>query len=151
MKIERSERSPFPMWSAPSICVTATLTSSATGSHFTRGHVTFSGDLVPELDFLAQARAADGMAMIDIIGSAFAPQFTFSSQPPLRQDEIFSRILFARGAGTFSAFQALQLVQAAAQFFSGGGNGPLGSLENRSGLGATMAAQVGSSGGCLMP
>lgn len=112
---------------------------------FTRGRVTFSGNLMPELDFLAQARAADVTAMIDITGPASAPQFTFSSQPPLPQDEILSRILFARGAGTLSAFQALQLAQAAAQFSSGPGNGPLGSLGKSFGLGGGD----GGSGGIL--
>jgi translocation and assembly module TamB len=103
---------------------------------FTRGHVTFSGDLVPELDFLAEARAADVTAMVGVTGPASAPQFTFSSQPPLPQDETLSRILFARATGTLSPFQALQLAQAAAQFSSGAGNGPLGSLGRSFGLGS---------------
>ena len=111
----------------------------------TRGHVTFSGDLMPELDFLAEARAADVTAMIGVTGPASAPQFTFSSQPPLPQDEILSRILFSRAAGTLSAFQALQLAQAAAQFSSGTGSGPLGKLGNSLGLGSGE----GGSGGLL--
>ncbi|MBV9135490.1 MAG: translocation/assembly module TamB domain-containing protein, partial [Hyphomicrobiales bacterium] len=111
----------------------------------TRGHVTFSGDLMPELDFLAEARAADVTAMIGVTGPASAPQFTFSSQPPLPQDEILSRILFSRAAGTLSAFQALQLAQAAAQFSSDTDSGPLGKLGNSLGLGSGE----GGSGGLL--
>ncbi|MBW0002478.1 MAG: translocation/assembly module TamB domain-containing protein [Hyphomicrobiales bacterium] len=112
---------------------------------FTRGHVTFSGGLVPELDFLAEARAAEVTATVAVTGPASAPQFAFSSQPQLPQDEILSRILFARASGTLSPFQALQLAQAAAQFSSDSGEGPLGSLGKSFGLGSGD----GGSGGLL--
>lgn len=89
---------------------------------FTRGVVSFGGDLTPELDFVAETQAGDVTARILITGSAAAPQFAFTSVPELPQDEVLSRLLFERASGSLSPFQALQLAQAAAQFAGGGGD-----------------------------
>lgn len=89
---------------------------------FTRGRLSFAGaGLVPELDFVAETRAGDIAARVAVTGPANAPDFTFSSSPSLPQDEILSRLLFARAAGGLSAFQAIQLAQAAAQLSGVGG------------------------------
>ncbi len=88
---------------------------------FTEGHVLFTGDLTPTLDFIAQTRASDVTAIITISGSARQPSFAFSSEPDLPQDEVLSRILFSKASGGLSAIQALQLAQVAAQFSGAGG------------------------------
>ena len=87
---------------------------------FTRGHVGFSGELMPELDFMADSQAGDATAHIGISGPATQPVFTFTSDPSLPQDEVLSRVLFQKPSGSLSPFQALQLAQAAAQFAGGG-------------------------------
>ncbi|SDR13741.1 autotransporter secretion inner membrane protein TamB [Rhizobiales bacterium GAS113] len=87
---------------------------------FTRGHIGFSGELMPELDFMADSQAGDVTAHIGITGPATQPVFAFSSDPSLPQDEVLSRILFQKPSGSLSPFQALQLAQAAAQFAGGG-------------------------------
>lgn len=89
---------------------------------FTRGRITFTGAVIPELDFVAQTRAGDVTAQILVTGPADQPGFAFTSQPDLPQDEVLSRILFSRASGSLSPFQALQLAQAAAQFSGAGGD-----------------------------
>jgi translocation and assembly module TamB len=87
---------------------------------FTRGHVRFTGEMTPELDFLADTQAGDATAHIGITGPASQPVFAFTSDPSLPQDEVLSRILFQKPSGSLSPLQALQLAQAAAQFAGGG-------------------------------
>lgn len=82
---------------------------------FTRGRLSFSGDMVPELDLLAQTQAGGVVASVAVTGPANKPAFTLSSSPELPQDEVLSRLLFARSSGSLSPFQALQLAQAVAQ------------------------------------
>ncbi|WP_027582952.1 translocation/assembly module TamB domain-containing protein [Bradyrhizobium sp. Ai1a-2] len=87
---------------------------------FTKGNLSFNGDLAPELDFAAELKASDITAQVGISGPAAAPVFAFHSQPELPQDEILSRILFQKASGSLTSSQALQLAGAAAQFASGG-------------------------------
>jgi translocation and assembly module TamB len=87
---------------------------------FTKGNLSFNGDLAPELDFAAEVQASDITAQVGISGPAAAPVFAFRSQPELPQDEILSRILFQKASGSLTTSQALQLAGAAAQFASGG-------------------------------
>lgn len=87
---------------------------------FTKGNLSFNGDLAPELDFAAEISASDITAQVGISGPASAPVFAFTSQPQLPQDEILSRILFQKASGSLSTSQALQLAEVAAQFASGG-------------------------------
>ena len=56
-------------------------------------------------------------------GRVSAPEITFSSEPPLPQDEVLARVLFNRATADLSAFQLAQLAAAAAEL-AGGGGGP---------------------------
>jgi translocation and assembly module TamB len=89
---------------------------------FTRGRLTFSGELSPELDFVAETRVGDLTAQIAVSGQASQPTFAFTSQPDLPQDEVLSRIMFQKASGGLSPTQALQLAATAAQFAGEGGN-----------------------------
>jgi len=89
---------------------------------FTRGRLTFSGELSPELDFVAETRVGDLTAQIAVSGQASQPTFAFTSQPDLPQDEVLSRIMFQKTSGGLSPTQALQLAATAAQFAGEGGN-----------------------------
>ena len=111
-----------------------------------RGRVTFMGDLRPSLDFLAQTQAADVTAQIAVTGAASEPQFTISSQPALPQDEVISRLLFARATGGLTGLQALQLAQTIAQLSGAGGPDAFDTL--RRALGAdSLDVSAGASGG----
>jgi translocation and assembly module TamB len=114
--------------------------------NFTRGRLTFTGNLIPELDFLAETRAGDVTARIGVTGAAREPQFSFTSDPDLPQDEVLSRILFSKASGGLSATQALQLAQVAAQFSGGGGDGVFESLRRSLGVDG-LDISLGAEGG----
>ncbi|WP_246102687.1 translocation/assembly module TamB domain-containing protein [Methylobacterium terricola] len=118
---------------------------------FARGRLTFAGDLTaPDLDFLAQSQAGDVTAKIAVTGPANQPDFAISSEPPLPQDEVLSRLLFKKASGGLSPFQALQLAQAVAQL-SGGAGGPDVFESARKGLGLdSLDIQAGAKGGAAV-
>jgi translocation and assembly module TamB len=112
---------------------------------FSRGRLSFTGGTIPELDFVAETRASDVTAKILVTGPADQPAFAFTSQPDLPQDEVLSRILFARASGSLSPFQALQLAQTAAQFAGGGGDDSFERLRKSLGV-DNLDIQVGAGG-----
>jgi len=122
------------------------LTVVGTRLDFTRGRLTFTGDLTPELDFVAETRAGDVTARIGVTGSAREPQFAFTSDPDLPQDEVLSRLLFAKASGGLSPTQALQLAQVAAQFSGGGDDGVFESLRRSLGV-EGLDISLGAEGG----
>lgn len=89
--------------------------------NFTRGKISFSGSTDPDLDFVAETTANDITARILVSGPASRPDISFTSTPTLPQDEVLSRLLFGRNAGSLTAAQTLQVAQTIAQFSSGGG------------------------------
>lgn len=115
---------------------------------FSRGRLTFAGGLIPELDFVAETSAGDVTARITVSGPADQPSFAFTSQPELPQDEVLSRLLFARASGSLSPFQALQLAQAAAQFAGGGGDDTFERLRKSLGV-DNLDIQMGAGGPTL--
>ncbi|MDB5591006.1 translocation/assembly module TamB domain-containing protein [Enterovirga sp.] len=113
---------------------------------FSRGRLTFTGDLTPELDFVASTNAGGAAIQVAVTGPSSDPRFEFTSSPALPQDEVLSRLLFNSPSGQLSAFQALALAQAAAQL-SGGESGDAFEGLRRS-LGLTgLDIGLGSSGG----
>ncbi|NNM73577.1 translocation/assembly module TamB domain-containing protein [Enterovirga aerilata] len=112
---------------------------------FARGRLTFSGELTPELDFLAQTSAGGATIEIAITGPASEPAFEFRSNPDLPRDEILSRLLFNSPSGQLTTAQALALAQAAAQF-SAGGDDPFESLRRDLGL-QGLDVNLGAAGG----
>lgn len=112
---------------------------------FSRGRLTFAGGTLPELDFVAETRAGDVTARVIVTGPADAPSFAFTSNPDLPQDEVLSRLLFARASGSLSPFQALQLAQTAAQFAGGGGDDSFERLRKSLGV-DNLDIQVGAGG-----
>lgn len=112
---------------------------------FSRGRLTFAGSAIPELDFVAETCASDVTARVIVTGPADQPSFAFTSDPSLPQDEVLSRLLFARASGSLSAFQALQLAQTAAQFAGGGGDDSFERLRKSLGV-DNLDIQVGAGG-----
>ena len=122
------------------------LTIIGTRLDFTRGLLTFTGDLAPELDFVAETNAGEVTARVSVTGSAREPHFAFSSDPDLPQDEVLSRILFSKASGGLSVTQALTLAQAAAQFSGGGGGDVFESLRKSLGV-QGLDISLGAEGG----
>ncbi len=112
---------------------------------FTRGVINFAGDIMPNLDFLAQTAAADVTAQITVTGAASNPQFTFGSIPSLPQDEVVSRLLFAKASGSLTPVQALQLAQLVAELSGQGGPDLLGKMRKSLGV-DTLDVRVGADG-----
>ncbi|MER2266882.1 translocation/assembly module TamB domain-containing protein [Methylobacterium oxalidis] len=115
---------------------------------FSRGRLTFGGELTaPDLDFVAETKAAEVTARVAVTGAADAPAFALSSDPSLPQDEVLSRLLFKKAAAKLSPFQALQLAQGVAQL-SGGAGGVDVFEQARKGLGLdSLDVSTGASGG----
>lgn len=85
----------------------------------TRGEITATGGLIPELDIEASSKRDNITAQVLLAGPADAPELTLTSQPELPQDEILARLLFGRDVSSLSAFQVAQLVSSLATLTSG--------------------------------
>jgi translocation and assembly module TamB len=114
---------------------------------FTRGDVRFHGDVMPELDLVAETSTSGVTARISVTGPALQPAFQISSNPSLPEDEILSRILFQKSAGSLSAFQALELANAVATL-----SGQVDAFENvRKSLGVdSLDISTSATGGALV-
>jgi translocation and assembly module TamB len=82
-----------------------------------------------------------------VTGPALQPAFQISSNPSLPEDEILSRILFQKSAGSLSAFQALELANAVATL-----SGQADAFENvRKSLGVdSLDISTSATGGALV-
>ena len=90
---------------------------------FQSGTLTFSGDLVPVLDFSGTTATTDSTVTLNVTGPANNPQISFTSSPALPEEEILARLLFNQSVGKLSPLQAAQLVDAVAQLTGAVGNG----------------------------
>lgn len=102
---------------------------------FDEGALQLTGNLDPQIRFVAQTRASDVTAYVTVTGRVSSPEISFSSQPALPQDEVLARVIFNRSVSQLSAFQIAQLAAAAAELAGGGGGGGLlDSLRNATGF-----------------
>lgn len=102
---------------------------------FDEGSLQLTGNLDPQIDFVARTSSGDVTAIITVAGRVSSPEITFSSQPPLPQDEVLARIIFNRSVGNLSPFQIAQLASAAADLAGGGGGtGLIGALRGATGF-----------------
>lgn len=86
--------------------------------------ITLSGGLSPYLDFQATSDTGDYTIVISITGPVDDPDFEFTSEPGLPQDEVLSQFLFGTDISSLSALQAAQLAASLAELAGyGGGNG----------------------------
>jgi translocation and assembly module TamB len=114
---------------------------------FTRGEVRFHGDVMPDLDLVAETSTGGVTARIAVTGPAVQPAFQISSNPSLPEDEILSRILFQKSSGSLSAFQALELANAVGTL-----SGQVDAFENvRKSLGVdSLDISTSATGGALV-
>ncbi|MFT9376698.1 translocation/assembly module TamB domain-containing protein, partial [Komagataeibacter saccharivorans] len=98
---------------------------------FSKGQVGFNGVGVthaidPTLDFVAERSTNDGTARLNVGGYASAPKITFSSSPPLSQDQILAILLFGTDSQSLSATQMASIAAALATLSGGSAFAPLG-------------------------
>lgn len=103
---------------------------------FDEGVLRLTGNLDPEINFVASTRSQDVTAYITVTGRVSAPDVAFTSQPSLPQDEVLARIIFNRSVSDLSPFQIAQLASAAAELAGAGsaGGGIMGALRNAIGV-----------------
>jgi translocation and assembly module TamB len=99
---------------------------------FSRGVITFAGDLDPVLDFSGSTQSEDVVVTVSVAGQASDPEVTFSSVPELPQDEVLAHLIFEKGLDELSPVQIARLADAAAGL--GGGGGLLNQLRASTGL-----------------
>ncbi|HZA65857.1 MAG TPA: translocation/assembly module TamB domain-containing protein [Geminicoccaceae bacterium] len=99
------------------------------------GVIEFAGATPPNpmIDVQAVTQADDITAVVRVDGEATAPQFHLDSEPSMPEDEIVSRILFKRAAGSLGPGDAIRLA-AAVNTLRGGGLGALGQARQALGL-----------------
>ncbi|MXU66504.1 translocation/assembly module TamB domain-containing protein [Oceanomicrobium pacificus] len=98
------------------------------------GEVRLIGDLDPEIRFVAGNRGDNVDAFVNVTGRASAPEITFTSSPPLPQDEILAQLLFGRSVNELTTFQVASIAASAASIGRGGGGGLTGGLRDATGL-----------------
>ncbi|MBM9400868.1 translocation/assembly module TamB domain-containing protein [Gluconacetobacter azotocaptans] len=106
---------------------------------FTKGRVAFNGTGVtqaidPTLDFEAERGTNAGTARLTVSGYASAPKISFSSSPPLSQDQIMAMLLFGTDAQSLSPTQMAEIAAAVATLTGGNGFDPIGTVRNTLGL-----------------
>lgn len=90
--------------------VRGTLALSGQPFEIEDARIIFNGDpLDAQIDMTAVRDTADLTARIRLIGTARDPEITFSSDPPLPEDEILPQVLFGRSVEDLSALEAAQL------------------------------------------
>ncbi|MGV3490758.1 MAG: translocation/assembly module TamB domain-containing protein [Devosia sp.] len=100
---------------------------------FEEGSVTLVGDLDPFLDFRARTEGDGITVFVDVTGRVSDLDIGFSSNPPLPQDEVLSRLLFNRSMGELTPLQLAKLAGAAAEL-AGGNSSLVDSLRAKAGL-----------------
>lgn len=82
--------------------------------NLTRGVVSFFGNVPPSpiLNVTAEASTGETTAFLELSGKVESPEFALTSQPPLPNDEILSRLLFGRSVTQITPLQAVQLANA---------------------------------------
>lgn len=107
------------------------------------------GDFVPVVS-VAASNESDGVtSFVRIDGPATAPVVTFTSSPPLPEEEVLSNLLFGRGIQNLSVLQAAQLANAVATLAGRGGVGIVGRLRQGFGL-DDLDVQTGAEGGATV-
>ena len=102
---------------------------------FERASLSFTGNLIPTLDFLAQSDTGEATVYVAVTGPAENPAFTFSSSPALPQDEVLARLIFGQATSDLSPLQIAQLASAAASLAGvGGSTGLLDNLRSQLGV-----------------
>jgi|GEM_PF-5274256 len=114
--------------------------------NITGGRIEFTGaeEIDPYLDIKAVYERAEFQAIVTLTGLSSDPSLEVSSVPLLPQEEILARVLFGRGTGQLTAFQAVQLANAAATLAgASSGTGVLDTLRRTLGVDVLSVGEDG--------
>jgi translocation and assembly module TamB len=90
--------------------VRGTLALSGQPFEIDEARIRFTGDpMEAQIDMRATRDTADLTAYMRLIGTARDPEISFTSDPPLPEDEILPQVLFGRSVEDLSALEAAQL------------------------------------------
>ncbi|MEO1018305.1 MAG: translocation/assembly module TamB domain-containing protein, partial [Pseudomonadota bacterium] len=80
----------------------------------TEGLITFDGadPPIPDIKLSAKAQAGDIDAIVNVTGRATTPKIELTSEPPLPQDEVISRIFFGTDTSSLTPAQGVRLALA---------------------------------------
>jgi translocation and assembly module TamB len=100
-----------------------------------RGTIEFTGSTPPEPQINLEAVSQGGgiTAVVRLTGPASKPEVQLTSDPPLPQDEVLSRLLFNRSVSEITPAQAAQLALAVNRL-RGGGPGIMDQVRNTLGI-----------------
>lgn len=112
---------------------------------FEEGSLTLVGDLDPYLDFRARTEGQGTSVFVDVTGRVSDLDIAFSSNPPLPEDEVLSRLLFNRSMGELTPLQVARLAGAAAELAGGSNTSLVDSLRQQAGL-ADLDVTTGEDG-----
>jgi translocation and assembly module TamB len=98
------------------------------------------------LNLSAVNKSQDLEVYVDVRGWASLPKLTWRSVPVLPQDEIISRLLFDKGTGELTPFEAVQLASALAELTGRGGAPLLDTLRRAIGVDTLRVAGEGADG-----
>ena len=101
---------------------------------FESGTVTLVGDLDPFLNLVARTEGDGITVFVTVSGRVSEVDVSFTSNPPLPQDEVLSRLIFNRSLDELSPLQLARLAAAAAELAGGGGGGLVDGLRGAAGL-----------------
>ena len=100
----------------------------------TEAQITLGGSLDPVLRVVASTTSDGITSNVVISGQISDPQVSFTSSPPLPDEEVIAHLLFGRDLSQLSAFQAAQLAGAVATLAGRGGDGVIARLRKGFGL-----------------
>jgi len=101
------------------------------------------------LDISAINSRSDLDVIVEASGWASAPKLEWRSVPALPRDEILSRLLFDKGTGQLTAFEAVQLASAVAELSGSGGGSLLDTLRGAIGVDTLRLSGEGETGAKL--
>lgn len=96
--------------------------------------ITIQGTFEPHVLLRASTEAEDYRVGVSVTGPASNPEFAFTSEPELPEEEVLARLIFGRGIETLSPLQAARLALAVRTLAGGGGEGVVDRIRRRSGL-----------------
>ena len=100
----------------------------------TEGTARLTGSFDANLRLVATTEQNGYTISVILEGSPSDPQITFTSSPPLPEDEILAQLIFGRDLTNLSPLQALELASAVATLAGRGGTGVIGRLRDSFGL-----------------
>ncbi|RDC59321.1 hypothetical protein HME9302_00508 [Alteripontixanthobacter maritimus] len=111
-------------------------TFAGTRFELTRGRIDFDErvPIDPRLDIRAETQQNNLDVTVAVTGNSQRPEISFTSEPPLAEEELLAQLLFGGSITELSATDALQLGAAVASLNGGGGMDPINRLRSAIGL-----------------